>query len=284
MKVFLKLYMAFILTSLLIISCKGDDEKSLSVPSITMKINGNNWTASPTPVALLHNGLIIRGQVSNADFMELRLNGSALGTYILDDGGENGVGYQKDTEFFPLNDDYGPGASIELIEFNINDGTVSGTFSFSQTNLVDGSEWVFSEGEFNNIPLQSYQDKDAGNYLNCLIDSTISFEAATISGFDRYGYLNIQGFTADYQQSIGINVSSDVTPGTYVYEEGSPIWAGYLPDPETSLGSQKGTLIITEHDLTNRNITGSFEFEAVPHFQGNASVTYITEGVFSVAY
>ena len=87
---------------------------------------------------------------------------------------------------------------------------------------------------------------------------------------------------------------NDIEPGTYtlIFNFANQ-YSGYYERPEAELTeeddvlghgfSETGTLTITQHDVANRKLVGTFDFATYP-YESDGSVDRITEGSFDVVY
>ncbi|HLN53568.1 MAG TPA: DUF6252 family protein [Lentimicrobium sp.] len=146
---------AFICTVGLIVlmvvtSCKKDEKDNDPKPSLSVKIDGVEWTATKFQATYtdLNNILQIMVATDNPlDFLHVSTIGYERGTYPLSDFG-NSCTYKTYTSTFDFESD----GEIIITSSDTVNNIVSGTFRFTGINSMNISESkTFTEGKFENI-------------------------------------------------------------------------------------------------------------------------------------
>ncbi|WP_130735801.1 DUF6252 family protein [Flavobacterium sp. J27] len=103
--------------------------------------------------------------------------------------------------------------------------------------------------------------------------------------------LVITGSTGSNSQKIQIFLPKDIAVGTYTqfydYNADEFIQMYYSPpnsnDADDDGFATSGELVITQHDVNNKKIKGTFHFVTDPSINGN-NVWNVTEGTFNITY
>lgn len=139
--------------------CKKDEAESPS-PGLTVKINGNSWTAQVTSAyydPISNITLIIGSNTSITEQLQLAFKGNATGTFNFDPDVYTmktyGLfAYMNTMDFYSSATDKAPVGQIVVSEYDQASQTVSGTFHFEAFNDED-MKMTFTEGTFTKIKL-----------------------------------------------------------------------------------------------------------------------------------
>ena len=276
-------------TTLLFIACNNDDDEMMEpTASMTCKLDGVDWSAAGAGASIINNTINVTGISAADQVITITLTGTTVGTYSLDPNLPNAVAYTESNDGTAIafvsnqniaNMNYG---EVVISEINMETMRLSGTFTTEVHRLSDGGDIIITEGIFNDIAFEETIPSSAFE-LSATIDGTV-FDASVVSGLVSSGNLAITGSDAMGQESIGLTLPDDITPGTYSL--GTPglssYGAQYNLDSSTFLSAESGTLTIEEHQVADKIIKGTFSFEASELAGSNTAS--ITAGSFELTY
>lgn len=299
MKRYVHLLMCLML-AVSVISCSK--EKSIEAgqggPSSTgvlkMKIDGQQWVASKAAGATIVAGLIaIQGISSDDRVFNITLQDNGIATYQLDDQSLN-VAVVSDAnnpnggEGYTTNQGNpgDAGGTLVITKIDKTNKTITGTFSFKMFRETDSKQLTITEGVFENLKYSTEVPPNAGADADfkVKIDGTL-WTGQVVSGAASNGQLIISATESNVSKSVGLFMPADITLGTYDLTQLGTYIGIYNYGPVTSpttLASESGKLIITEHNTSTKTIKGTFNFVAKP-FTGGTAVQF-TEGSFTVKY
>lgn len=140
-----------LLALVFISSCKKDENDNKPQPSLSVKIDGVEWTTTNIQATYtdINNVLQIIGTASGdlSDFLHVSSKGYQVGTYACSEMG-NTCTYKSYTSSFDFDSD----GEIIITSSDTINNLVSGTFHFTGINIQSPSNSkVFTEGKFENI-------------------------------------------------------------------------------------------------------------------------------------
>lgn len=275
-------------TILILSSCKKKEEvqpqtnnPSTNSTTAIMKAtkDGSAWQATTVSASIMNGRIAISGMTST-DSLTFSLEGDTTGTYgcyiwtqsaaVYGNGGYGDYATNQSTT----------GGEIIVTEINTTDSTISGTFSFTVERNYDQSSVVFENGIFTNIPFTSTLPVTPNNHMSVDVDGS-TYTPTTITISNAYGTLLING-TTNGSEAIAVTVPSDVTAGTYTTSSFGNYRIQYNVDQTTFLSVSGGTITVTENDVNNSHITGTFSGTASN--TGGTITRVLTNGSFDVYY
>ena len=139
--------------------CKKDDAETSS-PGLTVKMNGNSWTAQVTSAYYDPNSnitLIVGANTNITEQIQLAFKGNATGTFNFDPDVYTKktyglFAYMNTMDYYSSVSDNAPVGQIVVTEYNQDDQTVSGTFHFEAYN-EEGVKITFTAGTFTKVKL-----------------------------------------------------------------------------------------------------------------------------------
>ncbi len=293
-----KFIFVFFLVSIALQSCDSSDDSNDAPPAGTLQVSFDNQTlvadlVSSTILDDVINVMGIRG--SEGEMISITLFGSTPGTYQLGVATENPLQINSVSYIEPNNtgsgvfvsrvDDITSQGEVIITEIDNVNMTISGTFNFTGTNGSTQEVKEFTNGSFVEV---SYNDGLVANdnTFFAKVDGTEFVEdvvAGTRITLGGSTTLSISA-TKNSQETIGLSFDGDIAVGTYDFGGfgGVPL-AQYNTPGSNDVNLGDGTFTITEHDIANKHIVGTFEFIATSFLGGDSSYE-ITEGSFDVIY
>ncbi|MDF2190835.1 DUF6252 family protein [Paraflavitalea sp. CAU 1676] len=258
---------------------------------LRMKIDGKQWEAdSYAGATILAGYIVITGISSDKKNFMIQLEDEGATTYQLDQQSAHVAALSDDNdvnpEAFATNQGQSAadaGGSVVVTKIDATKKTISGTFTLKVYRDLDSKQIVLTEGVFENIPYETQLPPNNGPNADfkVKIDGT-SWTGKTVNGAMVQGNLMITASELDLSKTVGLYMPAGITAGTYSFQQLGPVLGVYITGT-TNLGSQSGTLKITEHNTTTKIIKGTFDFKAVDILGGAASAQ-MTEGAFTVQY
>ena len=174
---------------------------------------------------------------------------------------------------------------VIISEIDTENQTMSGTFSFTGTNGFNNETKEFTNGSFTDVPFDNPVSNGNSTFFARVdgeefIEDTIQGLSANVGGISSLGIVA----NKNNGETIAFNLDIDIAVGEYTLEEFMAPNALYNLST-TLVHTGEGTLIITEHDIPNKHIVGTFVFTANPATGSESMQSYeITEGAFDVFY
>jgi len=301
----MKKSMAHIITGLALLflfACSKEKsfEKPGSLPAgstagdFTAKVNNVAWSAADNQKgASVISGIInITGVSSDNKQISMTLNGSAIGTYLLNQttlsAGTYIDGNASNTFAYATNqgvDTTQAGGKVIVTEIDATNKTISGTFQFKVFRDMDSQQQVINEGIFNKIPYVSSLPPAANSDTFFVKVDGVGWKPPSITATISSGSLIVAASEQNGTRSIGLVMPATVSAGNYKLDFTTGTFFGeYNPTSTTFLISDNtGKLQIIENNTTTRRIRGTFQFTATD-VSGIGQTAVLTEGSFSVGY
>ena len=258
---------------------------------LKMKIDGVQWIADNDASGTILAGFISFGGLSK-DHKELAvtLSDTTQGTYTLDQNSIDVAGLVDSTtnssDSYTTNagvDTSQSGGTVTVTSIDRTKKTMTGTFKFKMFRQSDSKMVNITEGSFTNLPYTSeLPSANAGDTINVTIDGA-AWSAMSIQAQSTSGQLVIAGAELNATKGVGLQMASNVTPGTYTFSPTSSPTGIYFPNTSTFYVSTTGTLKILENNASTKRIRGNFDFSAASTTDPNAKAA-LTAGYFSVKY
>lgn len=260
------------------------------------------------------NLLTITGTVlETGESIILTLENPGVGTFNITAGlgtQNSGVYIQTNPENpFVSDGTFGVFGQLNITDFDTQNATVSGTFSFTGVRVVldlDGNPVLDSNGQptleteeitngiFNKIPYTSEEqgggDTPITDEFFAKVDG-VNFDAESITtSLNTIAGVSVVKIVAvnELGEIIRIDIPEDTGVGTYAMEslsDGTKLIS--LFNPATvgeNLTSNPGTINITKFNTFTGIIEATFEFTATDPLELDPTVAEITEGSFEVDY
>jgi len=267
----------FTLVALLSTSCdneplEGDfgDPNADTTPNSNFQasIDGALFTAEASQAVSQAGMTVVTGSTSNGQTINITFSGSETGTFSLGDAPDTGI-YIAPGSTNPFSTTVDATGQVTISDYNVTDGLISGTFTFSAERTVTGENGEdetqnaqITEGIFNNVVLESDENPDGPDVPDALFEVELDGELYT---GDILANLNDDG--------LGVNVTSGVEVFAFIIYD--PVVGSFDlgPDDEALLvydvdntddessaySAVSGTINITSIDYNNNLVTGNFE-------------------------
>lgn len=266
---------------LFLTSCSTDIE--INNPALQAKIDGELFRSSIKKAVIYDDGTLVISGSSGDKSISFTTTSTNVGTYKTALQTISKVSFQKNqTKFISKNGETEGEVSITEIHNN----EISGNFHFKNLKDDNGNPIDFNNGWFYRLPLENGTiEEEVTQVINpCLLNASLTAmvnntemitdnHTAKLFGVDDASIL----ITATNEtEEISIVFMSNVVPGTYPLIGSGNYSASYEVNNNKS-SALSGTLIITNHDIETKCISGSFEFET-------RSGSQISEGSFDFGY
>ena len=293
------------------------DDGSITIDEGEFRANvgiGNFSTGLASGVLSDTNLLTITGTVlETGESIILTLENPGVGTFNITAGlgtQNSGVYIQTNPENpFVSDGTFGVFGQLNITDFDTQNATVSGTFSFTGVRVVldvDGNPVLDSNGQptfeteeitngiFNKIPYTAEEQGGGGTPITdeffAKVDG-VNFDAESITtSLNTIAGVSVVKIVAvnELGEIIRIDIPEDTGVGTYAMEslsDGTKLIS--LFNPATvgeNLTSNPGTINITKFNTFTGIIEATFEFTATDPLELDPTVAEITEGSFEVDY
>lgn len=222
------------------------------------------------------NTLIIQGS-NNDNLIQLHIVNPELGTYDLEaltNVDSRGLYIVDEQEPYSTLQEEGGSGTVTITSLDLEEGSVSGTFSFV-AGRSEGTETVTVEnGYFNNLSIEAGLPGD-DDFLIAYIDD-LPFSADDITLTTTEEIYTIQGLNTNTQEAIQILFPADLEAGTYNLSFDGEMNATYF-DGEVSYGSETGLMVVLEN--STEFIRLAFNFQTAEE-QGGEIIHVVSEGSF----
>jgi hypothetical protein len=282
---------------LLLFSCRKEysiEGSSAISGDFRANINGVEWIAADSAKgASILAGLInISGTSPDNKQLSITLTDTTIGTYVLNQTSASLGAYadndSSDIYAFTTNqggDTSQAGGIVIVTEIDRIAKTISGTFSFKVFRNIDGHQKVLTNGVFYKLPYSNtLPPASTTDTLQAVIDGS-NWKANSISAQVLTGQMVIAGSLLNGNQTVGLIIPSNITPGSYTLDFTARTYIGlYNPTPNIALASSSGTLTILSNDTGIQRVRGNFNFQVIDPLGGPTPTHNITSGFFSVHY
>lgn len=277
--------LVLVLTTLVVISCKNDENEDPR-GKISARINDVLFETSGSAV-VYSNSITIGGDMGDKRLSIFVSKAAQPGTYDAmaptagNIAADAEVNYSPDNEklYSSIHTFNGQKAGTVIItEIDEAAKTISGTFT---CRVIDDDHMHedITGGTFNSIPYIT----DPLNSLTAVVDGQ-PFTATSFKGTKPITEIILKTAAANSSSAINLYFDYMIRPGTYsLGEPGALAWAAYDVNNIFFI-SDNGTVTISKHDLSLRRIEGSFSFDAVLLNQASNDQPKITDGMFALTY
>jgi len=283
-----------------IVSCNSDDETT-APPAPTFKLSGQSvdpatgdvsqWATNNVSAELSSVGLRIKA-VRGVDTLFIAIANVDSGAYFIDQepplGPSNRIESAGENGFtlYTFQANGNGGGVFNITQNDSLNRTITGDFSVKYFNPINNSDFI----ELNNVQFRNLSYGISGSGPQNLGEGSISF---TADGVD-YAYddatgevidsvITIIGFTPPLTPSITISIGQSLEPGVYPLDGSASVDGLFVLSVTEFFGADTGRVEILMHDTLTKNISGNFNFLAVPN-SGEGDSLQVTNGVFDMNY
>ena len=145
-----------------------------------------------------------------------------------------------------------------------------------------------TEGNFTNIPYVAPEDIQAtyNNIFTADVDG-VAFAPSLIIGGKSNGMITVTASENGSFPSIGLLFPDNVTVGLFTPSSFGSYRGTYnvANDFDSMYSASSGSIAVTNHNVSDRIIEGTFAFTVIPNMGSTAQNSYdISNGVFSIEY
>ncbi len=276
--------LSLLLYCLIFTSCTTDVE--INDPALQAKIGNDLFRSSVKKATLYDDGTLVISGSDGEQTISFTTNSLNTGTYKTSKQSKKSISkinYQKQEKTYISKDGESDG---QVIITDIIDGEISGNFYFDNLKDENGNAINFRSGWFYRLPVENgtIEEEEVQEINPCLLNASLTAMAdgsemitddhsANLFGVDNVSILIT---AANETQEITIVFPSDAKPGEYALSGSGDYSATYAYEKDKS-SAFTGRLIITEHNIETKCISGTFEFET-------RSDSTISEGRFDFGY
>ncbi|MBP2831741.1 hypothetical protein J8281_06025 [Aquimarina sp. U1-2] len=266
---------------LIFTSCSTDVE--INDPSLQAKIDGQLFRSLSKKAVLYDDGTLVISGSEGDKSISFTLSTTKTGSYKIGQETLSQVSFQKEQTKFVAQQGETVG-EVNITEIHNNE--ISGNFYFENLKNNNGSTSNFQNGWFYRLPIEIgvIEEVTTQEINPCLLNASLT---ATVDGFEMvtddhsarlFGVddasILIKANTDE--DEIEIVFPSNVAAGEYSLT-GSGDYSATYSERKDKSSVVSGSLVITQHDLASKCISGTFEFET-------RSGAQITEGIFDFGY
>ncbi|WP_234859419.1 DUF6252 family protein [Aquimarina aquimarini] len=276
-----KITPTFAVICLFLTSCSTDIE--INTPALQAKIENEVFRSSIKKAIIYDDGTLVISGSSGDKSISFTTISTDVGTYKTAQKTVSKASFQKNNAKFISKDGETEG---EVTITEIHNNEISGNFHFKNLKDNEGNITSFRNGWFYRLPLEvGVIEEVIPEEINpCLLNASLTAMAngsemitdnhdAMLFGADDASIL----ITATNEtQKIEIVFLANTTPGEYSFTGSGGYSASYALNNDKS-SALSGKLIIAEHDIETKCISGSFEFET-------RSGAQISNGSFDFGY
>ncbi len=277
-------------------SCKKDDDDNKSAGGgttvaavMTAKVDGVAWASvtSNTSGSIINNVSNLTGQASDASVITFTVQESFVLGESYDLGpasGNAGVHtVQGASSSWASHANVNCNGQITITSLDATNKKMGGTFSFKGYNAIANTYHEITEGVFSNVPYVTSLSGGGNNTFTVKIDN-VTFAPAIITGTLQGGNLVINAADNAGSKAVGLQIPPAIAVGTFPLELFTTYSAQYNPNQSTFTGATSGSLTISSHNTTTKNIVGTFNFVSEPFPAGGPPTYALTNGAFNITY
>ena len=264
----MKKYLFVLLAVISLISCEDTEINDVALQA---KVDDRFYESNDARAVLNEDGTVTIQGFTDNESITLRISQLDERNFQIGEGLPNSAIYEDmGGNIYTTNPD-GEGV-VTISELNETNKTLSGTFKFNA--FLPGIDTIYvSKGTLYNISYAGGTIQDptnAGNFI-AKVDNN-PFLPIVVSARDTGNKILISGSTAN--ATIAVSLPQEVEVGEYLIPR-SGFTAKYqdATGPETT---SEGIITITEHNLGQKTLKGTFSFLT--------ERTEITEGQFDIIY
>lgn len=289
--------------SVVLFSCSSDSSDAVDTvlsASITATVNGQSWASMPGGATSIISGFDAFGEnqtIFNISGFKMDMtvinitipaNTVYEGTFSYDENSSAHLSYSSEVNSYSSTET-GGNFTLTITDYNLEAGTISGTFSGTIFDLA-GNSISITNGQINNVRVMSTNYYSNGTMslsrnggASFSMDNNLDDKKfVTIIENSETNQILVNGNNATLTSDFGlysIGFPNNVIPGTYDLTSDSGFTAGIgNSDSEPEYNLTSGTITITSHN--GNTVSGAFNYTVN---NGVQTVT-ISNGSFSITH
>ncbi|MFO7879624.1 MAG: DUF6252 family protein [Bacteroidota bacterium] len=275
----------FLLLGLLLPSCT-EDTNDTNRPLMTALVDGSTWRCPEPNARVSENQIIVYGTSADGQSIQITVYAGEKGVYTLSAANLHEGTFTPNTssysDIYSTSNSSDGSGQVRISSINEDDRTISGSFNFRAYKDGGGSRNI-SNGEFTKVPYKYINTIDTSNIVNVMtasIDGT-DFVANSVVTSDSANHIQITGSHSENFESINLIIPDSISEGSHSIDPNNGPVMAYYRESLTSYPAVAGSTTISEHDVQNRIIKGSFFFNV----EDNSDQTIeISNGYFETEY
>lgn len=275
-----------------IVSCGSDsmtDSMDPNTPEaeFNFDLDGVAWIANSTEVTIDNGFIIAEALNSSGEQLKLVIDNKGVDDYNLA-GNLNIASYKSsisDTEYFGTQF-ASQIASFDISSLDYNTKMISGSFNFDLAKSDSSGEALsISNGIFNNVPFKMGSEITGNSIISFTVNNT-TFQSQIVNATSNADLIYISGSKsdlADEERFMFIFNQQFSSSGPIALNSFGPPNGRYIFDNTVYRTVASEEMTITNHDIVNQMITGTFNFE-MRNEDLFSDVITVEDGTFSIQY
>ena len=134
----------------------GDGNNPTTQEGMEATINGSEWKATSTIAVIDNDAIAISGVKAKGEQLSFSLAGTQTGTYNFGISSENSAIFSPgNSVYYTAGANAIAGGTVEVMDLNLTDSIVSGTFSFNLYNVLGNDSIIITGGTFSKVKVNS---------------------------------------------------------------------------------------------------------------------------------
>lgn len=289
-----------LISSVTFIACDNSEDNDVALGTFKVNFDGQTFVAETAQAIVNEEYISITAlKSSTGEVFQFTIPNGTVGTYNLAgyDGysfpvplamiyssGNNSDAYVAATDDegeFSGVENYTDTAELKITSINTSNNTITGSFKFTGIRYNSDNDLyetkVFSNGSFNLTYAEDATSVNTNTFFAKINGQ--DFVPTSITGYRFGGMIFLTGRKGPIE-NIFLTVNQNIVPGTYDIElYGLGPQATYILDSsqQGTFPGDGGTLVVTSHNVTQKRIIGTFQFQATSTYN-------ITQGSFDIKY
>lgn len=274
----------FLITGLLLYSCKKEEDSVTSTSGYTAKIDGKAWKASSIQASVYNGTIVVIARSSDGTIITFSLNGDSVAVYPVNESSNSSASFDlssSSTNSFTSGGNSSAGGTVLIEDISMVKHKMTGSISFTAVRNSDDSTIEITEGRFVNITFDELPISVNENSLKAKVGGS-SWAPQNVSGYVAFKTLYLQAVDADGIRKINFEIPELIGPGNYALNYFTNYKSLYINIAGKKHYAVNGSLEVVSHNLVSRQIEAKFEMETEAHEGGG--IIDLTEGELNIIY